>query len=152
LRVRPRQRQGRPRGHLHHPAERRRLVDPALGFRRPTPAARKRHHHLPGEDSIVWISFSARSRRSVLHAPSAKTGTRYNCFMSAAANLFQRLRWHLLRNSLTLLWDRSLVRMLTIVFCSALIWAGLFIVSWYAFHELKTRWNIPLDGSLLEGL
>src|SRR5262245_25148660 len=70
--------------------------------------------------------------------------------MPADVRLFHRLRWKLLRNSLFVLWQRSLVRVLTIVFCSALIWAGLFAISWYGFHELKARWNIPLDTNLLE--
>ena len=52
-----------------------------------------------------------------------------------------------------LLWDRSLGRGLTIVFCSGLIWGGLFAASWTGFHYLKEApRNIPLDGPLMERL
>jgi len=64
--------------------------------------------------------------------------------------LFQRLRFTVLRNQMRSLMDRSLARVITILFCSALIWCTLFFLSWQGFHELKTRWAFPLDGKLIE--
>ena len=68
------------------------------------------------------------------------------------ALLFQRLRWRQLRNSVRVMMQRSLVRVLTILFCSMLIWGLLFAVSWRGFHELRARWDFRLDGRLLEML
>jgi ABC-2 type transport system permease protein len=66
--------------------------------------------------------------------------------------LFQWLRWRLLRNSLRVVLSQSSVRLLTILACSALIWVGLFALSCAGFHELKTRWNIDLEGRIFSGL
>src|SRR5687768_17139906 len=68
------------------------------------------------------------------------------------AQLFQRLRWRQFRNGLRVMLQRSLVRLLTILFCSLLIWGLLFSVSWQGFHELRARWDFPLDGQFLEML
>src|SRR6266496_3367921 len=68
------------------------------------------------------------------------------------ALLFQWLRWRLLRNSLRVVLSQSFVRLLTILLCSALIWVGLFALSYTGFHELKTRWNFPLDGRIISVL
>src|SRR5947208_864887 len=70
--------------------------------------------------------------------------------MSSAAVLFQRLRWRLFRNSLSLLLSHSWLRVATIVYCCVIVWAFLFGLSWYGFYELKTRWDFPLEGQLLE--
>src|SRR4051812_13512416 len=64
--------------------------------------------------------------------------------------LFQNLRWHLLRNSVSQLLAHALVRLLTILVCSLLIWGLLFGVSWAGFHELKVRWNVGLELRLIE--
>ena len=72
--------------------------------------------------------------------------------MSSPALLFQHLRWRLFRNSMTILLSQSWWRIVTIGYVCALIWAFLFTVSWYGFHDLKTRWNFPLEGNLLEFL
>src|SRR5438552_1008402 len=61
------------------------------------------------------------------------------------AVLFQKLRWWQLRNSFGVLLQRSLLRGITILLCSMVIWAMLFYVSWRGFFELKTRWDLPLD-------
>src|SRR5437870_5028913 len=63
--------------------------------------------------------------------------------------LFQRLRWRLWRNSLEVVVRQSLVRVVTILLCSALVWGALFAISYLGFKELKTRWNFPLDGKVL---
>jgi ABC-2 type transport system permease protein len=67
-----------------------------------------------------------------------------------ATLLFQQLRWQLLRNTLRELLAYALMRLLTILLCSVLIWGLLFGVSWAGFHELKVRWNVYLDLRLIE--
>jgi ABC-2 type transport system permease protein len=69
--------------------------------------------------------------------------------MSSPALLFQYLRWRLFRNSTAMMLTQSPVRVLTIVCCCIIIWAFLFALSWYSFHELKTRWEFHLEGPLL---
>src|SRR5947209_9605183 len=63
--------------------------------------------------------------------------------------LFQWLRLRLLRNSFRVVVQQSFVRLLTILLCSALIWGALFTLSYLGFHELKTRWRLPLDGQIV---
>ncbi len=70
--------------------------------------------------------------------------------MPSPALLFQNLRWRLFRNSLTILLAQSWWRVVTIIFCCLVIWIFLFGLSWYGFHELRVRWNIPLDEGLIE--
>lgn len=74
--------------------------------------------------------------------------------MASPALLFQGLRWRLFRNSMTILLAQSWWRVATILFSCALIWAFLFALSWYGFHELKTapQWRIPLEVSLVESI
>src|SRR5438876_1757951 len=62
--------------------------------------------------------------------------------------LFQRLRWRLWRNTLHVVLRRSLVRVVSILLCSLLVWASLFTICYLGFSELRDRWNIPLDLSL----
>jgi ABC-2 type transport system permease protein len=64
--------------------------------------------------------------------------------------VFQALRWNLLRNSVDLMFRGSILRMLTILFCSLLVWGLLFGAAMAGFQELKERWQVPLDGFLLE--
>src|SRR5207247_11338826 len=66
------------------------------------------------------------------------------------ALLFQSLRWQLLRNSLTILLAQSWWRVVTIAYCVLVIWVFLFCLSWYGFHELRVRWNVPLEQNLIE--
>jgi ABC-2 type transport system permease protein len=70
--------------------------------------------------------------------------------MSSPALLLQNLRWTLLRNSLVILLRRSWLRVATIAYCCAFIWIMLFGLSWFGFHELRTRWRFPLEGQVLE--
>jgi ABC-2 type transport system permease protein len=71
--------------------------------------------------------------------------------MSATPTVyFQHLRWHLLRNSSLQMLKVSWLRLLTIIFCSSIIWCLLFFSSWRGFFELKTRWEVPLDLHLIE--
>src|SRR5687767_2694324 len=71
---------------------------------------------------------------------------------AAHARLFRWLRWRLLANSLALMLRGSILRVLTILFCSLLIWGLLFAVSMIGFQELKVRWQVPLNGGILERL
>jgi ABC-2 type transport system permease protein len=72
--------------------------------------------------------------------------------MSSPALLFQDLRWRLFRNSMAIVLAQSWWRVLTIAYCCAIIWAFLFMLSWYGFHELRTRWNVPLEQNLIESV
>jgi ABC-2 type transport system permease protein len=63
--------------------------------------------------------------------------------------LFQWLRWRLFRNNLTVLLRASPVRLITIVLCSALIWAALFILGLFVFTFLKVELKVPLDLHIL---
>jgi len=62
--------------------------------------------------------------------------------------LFQWLRWHLLRNSLTTLFHGSRVRLFTIVLCSAIIWLGIYAVSVWGFRRLEEH-EIPFAGGII---
>ncbi|MFO0968036.1 MAG: hypothetical protein U0793_20975 [Gemmataceae bacterium] len=66
--------------------------------------------------------------------------------------LFQRLRLSLFRNTLRVLMERSGIRVATIVVCSLLIWGTLFFLSWQGFHELDTRFRLPVTGQLMTPL
>jgi ABC-2 type transport system permease protein len=63
--------------------------------------------------------------------------------------LFQRLRWRLLHNTIRVVLRRSLVRLITILFCSLLVWGSLFAISYIGFQELKVRWDVPLDLKII---
>lgn len=63
--------------------------------------------------------------------------------------LFQRLRWRLLRNTVRVVLRRSLVRLVTILACSLVVWASLFALSYLGFWELKVRWDVPLDLKII---
>jgi ABC-2 type transport system permease protein len=62
--------------------------------------------------------------------------------------LFQRLRWHILRNTLGALLDGSRVRAVTIVLCSALVWGAVYAVSRAGFAFLNLQ-NIFLGGGIV---
>ncbi len=64
--------------------------------------------------------------------------------------LFQNLRLKLLQNSMRVVMSHSWLRVATIGFCCLLIWGLLFGLSWKGFHELRTRWEFPLNGRLIE--
>lgn len=63
--------------------------------------------------------------------------------------LFQRLRWDLFRNNVTVVREKSLLRVFTILFCSVLVWGSLFAISFQGFREMRVRFELPLDGPLL---
>ncbi len=64
------------------------------------------------------------------------------------ALLFQRLRYHLLRNSWQMMKTQSM-RPLTILMCSVVVWAFVFTVSLGGFHFLKEEVRLPLDGEIV---
>jgi ABC-2 type transport system permease protein len=65
------------------------------------------------------------------------------------ALLFQRLRWHILRNSWRVLVGQSSMRPLTILLCSVVVWAFVFTVSLGGFRFLKGEVMLPLDGEIV---
>lgn len=62
--------------------------------------------------------------------------------------LFQWLRWRMLGNTARQLIGQSLLRVVTILLCSLLIWGCLFLLSYAGFHALRVK-RIPLDGQLI---
>jgi ABC-2 type transport system permease protein len=66
--------------------------------------------------------------------------------------LFQRLRWRLLHNTLGVLLRHSPVRVITILFCSGLIWAGVFVLSLLGFTMFREELGVPLDGEIIATL
>lgn len=70
--------------------------------------------------------------------------------MASPSLYFQQVRWHQLRNACLQMFAHSWMRLFTILLCSGVIWGMLFAASWRGFHELKTRWDVPLDLHLIE--
>jgi ABC-2 type transport system permease protein len=64
--------------------------------------------------------------------------------------LFARLRWRLLRNTLRVVRQQSSLRLISIVVTSAIIWAFVFLVSWFGFGFMA-RWpqNVPAFGAII---
>jgi ABC-2 type transport system permease protein len=67
---------------------------------------------------------------------------------TAAALLFLRLRWALLRNSWRALVGRSKVRPITVVLCSLVICLFVFFVSWEGFRFLSQQ-GLELGGGIV---
>jgi ABC-2 type transport system permease protein len=64
--------------------------------------------------------------------------------------VFNQLRWQVLRNSMRQLMAHSLIRLITILLCSLLIWGLVFGLSWAGFRELRVRWSVDLDLRIIE--
>src|SRR5436190_23269389 len=64
------------------------------------------------------------------------------------ARLFMRLRWRLLRNVLSQIFAGSMIRPLTVLFASAVIWVFVFGVSFAGFHFLQQQ-QFNLGGSIV---
>jgi ABC-2 type transport system permease protein len=62
--------------------------------------------------------------------------------------LFQRLRWHLLRNSTATVLYSSPVRLVTILLCSVLVWVVVYAAAAWGFHELR-EYRIPFAGGII---
>jgi ABC-2 type transport system permease protein len=65
------------------------------------------------------------------------------------AALFHRLRWRLMRNAWSQLAGHSLVRPVTILLCSVLVWAFVFGVSFAGFHFQVQAFRLPADGQII---
>src|SRR5207244_8668419 len=65
--------------------------------------------------------------------------------------LFQRLRWRLLHHSLEVTLQRSVVRLVTILACSLLVWVGVFALSATGFGLLRWQ-HLPLFGGIVSFL
>ncbi|NBO93198.1 MAG: hypothetical protein EBV06_12945 [Planctomycetia bacterium] len=65
------------------------------------------------------------------------------------AQLFRRLRWHLLVNTITELRGGSMVRPLTIVLSSLLVWAFVFAVSYSGLRFMIEEAKIPPDEGIV---
>src|SRR5438874_2370894 len=64
--------------------------------------------------------------------------------------LFQHLRWRLLRNALRQLLAQSMLRVLTVIAISVVIWGLVFGLSWAGLRELKVRGEVDLDLRVME--
>jgi ABC-2 type transport system permease protein len=64
--------------------------------------------------------------------------------------LFQHLRWRLLHNSMRLLLAQSMVRVVTVVAISVVIWGLIFGLTWAGLRELKYRGEVDLDLRVME--
>src|SRR5262245_32179480 len=62
--------------------------------------------------------------------------------------LFQRLRWSLFRNTWRTLMGQSLVRPLTILACSLVVWTFVFAVSYEGFRFVAQQ-KLPLGGDIV---
>jgi ABC-2 type transport system permease protein len=65
------------------------------------------------------------------------------------ALLFQWLRWRLLRNAGRTLVGQSLMRPLTILLVSAIVWVFVFAVSWAGFYFLQYEAKLPITGEII---
>jgi ABC-2 type transport system permease protein len=65
------------------------------------------------------------------------------------ALLFQGLRWHLLRNSWRVMLGQTVMRPMTILMCSAVVWVFVFAVSWGGFRFLQFEVGVPLEGAIV---
>jgi ABC-2 type transport system permease protein len=65
------------------------------------------------------------------------------------AALFHRLRWLLLRNTWNQLAGHSLVRPVTILMCSVLVWVFVFGVSYAGFRFQVQAFKLPPDGQII---
>jgi ABC-2 type transport system permease protein len=62
--------------------------------------------------------------------------------------LFQRLRLRLLRNTSSVIWRESPIRLLTLVICSAVVWFGVFSMTLWGLQHIKPY--VPLNGEIME--
>jgi ABC-2 type transport system permease protein len=62
--------------------------------------------------------------------------------------LFQRLRWRLLRNTLGAMTQYRLMRVLTILMCSLLVWGAVFAISVEAFAFLRSK-DLLFGGTII---
>src|SRR5947209_7923657 len=63
--------------------------------------------------------------------------------------IFQKLRGRLFRNALRTALGQSPIRLLTIFFCSLVVWAGVYTASHVGFVQIALRDNLPLFGGMV---
>lgn len=68
---------------------------------------------------------------------------------AAQAALFRRLRWRLLVNTTRTLAQGAPIRPVTIFFCSLIVWAFIFAVSFEGFWFLQHEVRLPLGGEIV---
>jgi len=86
------------------------------------------------------------SERTTTVTPTASTPT----LPLSEGWLFQWLRWRLLANSLQVIFDRSLARIVSIFLCSLVVWGTIFTISYFGFRELRVKWDyFHLDGKII---
>ncbi|VTR97621.1 putative ABC transporter permease subunit [Tuwongella immobilis] len=61
---------------------------------------------------------------------------------------FQRIRWRMFRNATTQWFGGSRIRLITMILSSLMVWAFVFAISWFGFHELVVR-RIPGAGNIV---
>ncbi len=69
--------------------------------------------------------------------------------VSGQGLLFQRLRWRLWRNSARQLLGGSIVKPLTILLCSIVVWVFVFVVSFAGFRFMDEVMKVPPDGQIV---
>jgi ABC-2 type transport system permease protein len=102
------------------------------------------------------------ARRASEGDPSARSASEGDQLPEVnQSRLFQRLRWHLLRNSWLTLVGQPLkpggerpgagnwTRPLTILLCSIVVWVFVFGISWGGFWFLTTEVRLPADGAII---
>ncbi len=62
--------------------------------------------------------------------------------------LFQRLRWRLFRNSTTTVLYGAPIRLVSIVLCSIVVWAGMYTAAYFGFRFLEFQ-KIPFAGGIV---
>jgi ABC-2 type transport system permease protein len=66
--------------------------------------------------------------------------------------LFLRLRGQLLRNTVHLLFHQASARVVSIVFCSLVVWVFVFFLSWNGFFWIGDKLKVAPFGNILGGL
>ncbi len=104
-------------------------------------ATGERARSKPRSGGGMWGGGSSPHRPPALEQPCSQP--------SAQARLFQRLRWRLLCNSWRVMAGQSLVRPITILVCSLIIWAFVFVISLFGFRFLQLEVKMLLGGDLI---
>jgi ABC-2 type transport system permease protein len=103
-----------------------------------------------GHEAAVQESVEERNKQAVANcddvvvAREMHTGGIFDDPLRQMA-LFQRVRYRLLRNTIR----TSLLRVASILLSSLLIWGSIFVLSELGFRELRLRFHVPLNGSII---
>ncbi|MBX9680907.1 MAG: hypothetical protein K2X38_19285 [Gemmataceae bacterium] len=69
---------------------------------------------------------------------------------AAPGSMFAGLRWTLFRNGVRIALSQSRTRVVTILFCCAVVWGSLFSLCYAGFREARIRFDFPLEGGFIE--